>query len=377
MELLSLVPYIFLTGCAFVFGLMVGSFLNVLIARMPYEKSIVWPSSRCFSCYKSIRWLDNVPIIGYLRLRGKCRQCGAKFSARYMWVELFTGLAFAIVFVVEALLPMTGAPWGGPLLWLDRPGLQFSFWNPGPGLVAGIIVSAAHCVLLACLLASAVIDAKHRIIPLGITYTGTLIGLVVSTAFPWPWPNPVPVIPPTGWGFGPPIPLGIAHWPFWGPIPEWAPAGSPQLGFLTGLIGAGVGMLIGRAIKTVFEIGMGREALGIGDADLLMMSGAFLGWQVIVLALPVGAVLTLLAIVPIRVWNLIRRRKSDNALAFGPGLAAGVVACWFGWPWLGELVRAWAFDGLMIAVVGGLVVFGLFIAGLVLRRKPETQPAAS
>lgn len=375
MDLLALVPYLFLTACAFVFGLMVGSFLNVLIARMPYEKSIVWPSSRCFVCYRPIRYLDNVPILGYLRLRGKCRQCGAKFSARYMWVELFTGLAFAAVFVVEALLPMSGAPWGGPINWLDRPALQFNFWNPGPALFAGIIVSAAHCVLLACLIAAAVIDAKHRIIPLGITYTGTVIGLIVSTACPWPWPNAVPNIPPANWALGPSIPLGVAHWPFWGPPPDWAPAGTPLFGFLTGLIGAGVGMLIGRAIKILFEFGMGREALGMGDADLLMMGGAFLGWQVIALALPVGAVLTLFFIIPKWLWAVVRRQKFDSALAFGPGLAAGVVACWFGWPWLGNLVRAVFFDGFMIAVFGGIAGGGLLIAGLLLRRKPEPSPA--
>ena len=76
-------------------GLMVGSFLNVLIARLPLEKSIIWPSSRCFACYRPIRWSDNIPIIGYLRLRGKCRHCGAKFSSRYLWVELGTGLGVA------------------------------------------------------------------------------------------------------------------------------------------------------------------------------------------------------------------------------------------------------------------------------------------
>lgn len=374
MDLLSLVPYIFLTFCAFVFGLMVGSFLNVLIARLPYEKSIVWPSSRCFSCFKPIRYLDNVPILGYLRLRGKCRQCGAMFSARYMWVELLTGLAFAAVFVVETVLPMTDAPWGVGE-WFNRPGVRFPLWQPGPPLFAGIVISAAHCYLLASLIAAAVVDAKHRIIPLGITYTGTLIGLIVSTAFPWPWPNPVPAVPANLWGLGPPLPLGIAHWPFWGPPPDWAPPGSPQLGFLTGLIGAGVGLLIGRGIKSVFEFGMGREALGIGDADLLMMSGAFLGWQVIALALPVGAVVTLLAVIPMKAWAFIRRKKTDNSLAFGPGLAAGVVLCWFGWPWLGELVRAVFFDGLMMGVLGGFVVFFLFVAGLFLRRKPAAATA--
>ncbi len=370
MELLALVPHIFLTGCAFVLGLMVGSFLNVLIARMPYEKSIVWPSSRCFGCLRPIRLLDNVPILGYLRLRGKCRQCGAKFSARYMWVELFTGLGFAAVFVVEAVLPMTDAPWGNAE-WLFRPGLRFHLYQPGAGLLSGIVVAAAHCFLLACLIASAMIDAKHRVIPLGITYTGTLFGLILSTAFPWPWPNADPHIPDAAWTLTADIPLGLQHWPFWGPTPSWAPPGSPMLGFLNGLIGAGVGLLIGRGIKTVFELGMGREALGVGDADLLMMSGAFLGWQVIALALPAGAVLSLAFILPKWVWAMVRRKKFDNALAFGPGLAAGVVTCWFGWPWLGELVRGVLFDGFLIAVFGGLVGVGLLVAGFVLRRKPD------
>jgi len=291
-----------------------------------------------------------------------------------MWVELFTGLAFATVFIVEAVLPMTDAPWGNAE-WLYRPGLRYHLHQPGTGLFFGIVVAAAHCFLLSCLIASAVIDAKHRIIPLGITYTGLVVGLIISTAFPWPWPNQVPSIQPEGWRLSADIPLGIAHWPFWGPTPTWAPPGSPLLGFLNGLIGAGVGLLIGRGIKIVFEAGMGREALGVGDADLLMMSGAFLGWQVITLALPVGAVLTLVVILPAKFWAFVRRRKSDNALAFGPGLAAGVVVCWFGWPWLGELVRSVFFDGFMIAVFGGLVGVGLLVAGFVLRRKPEPSPA--
>src|SRR4029078_13062561 len=82
----------------FILGLMVGSFLNVLIARLPYEKSIIWPSSRCFVCYRQIRLLDNLPIFGYLRLRGRCRHCGAMFSSRYLWVELGTGLAFLALY---------------------------------------------------------------------------------------------------------------------------------------------------------------------------------------------------------------------------------------------------------------------------------------
>jgi hypothetical protein len=82
-------------------------------------------------------------------------------------------------------------------------------------------------------------------------------------------------------------------------------------------------------------------------------------------------VLTLFVVIPKWLWAVVRRRKFDNALAFGPGLAAGVVACWLGWPWLGDLVRAVFFDWFYIVVFGGIAGGGLLVAGLVLRRKPE------
>src|SRR5438309_1672727 len=81
-------------GLAFLLGAAVGSFINVCVARLPFEKSLFWPTSRCGSCYQKIRPRDNVPIIGYLVLRGRCRTCGARFSVRYLLVEVFTALAF-------------------------------------------------------------------------------------------------------------------------------------------------------------------------------------------------------------------------------------------------------------------------------------------
>src|SRR5438132_12838729 len=79
---------------AFLFGAAVGSFINVCVARLPYEKSLFWPGSRCGSCYQRIRFWDNIPLIGYLVLRGRCRTCRARFPVRYFIVELVTALAF-------------------------------------------------------------------------------------------------------------------------------------------------------------------------------------------------------------------------------------------------------------------------------------------
>jgi leader peptidase (prepilin peptidase)/N-methyltransferase len=78
---------------AFVFGACLGSFLNVLIARFPRGESLFWPGSRCGQCGQPVRWYDNIPLLSYWILRGRCRHCGLRFSARYFCVELATALA--------------------------------------------------------------------------------------------------------------------------------------------------------------------------------------------------------------------------------------------------------------------------------------------
>src|SRR5438128_2115820 len=88
----------------FVLGAALGSFLNVCIYRIPLEKSIFWPGSRCGNCFQKIRWYDNLPLISYFVLRGRCRTCKARFSARYLGVELLTGLAFVGLFYLEVVV---------------------------------------------------------------------------------------------------------------------------------------------------------------------------------------------------------------------------------------------------------------------------------
>src|SRR5690349_17666010 len=85
----------------FVLGAAVGSFINVCFYRLPREMSLLWPASRCGHCFQPIRWYDNLPLLSYWVLRGRCRVCGAAFSIRYFVVELFTGLAFAGLFYID------------------------------------------------------------------------------------------------------------------------------------------------------------------------------------------------------------------------------------------------------------------------------------
>ncbi len=140
---------LYLDVVAFVFGAVVGSFLNVCVHRMPRAQSVVRPPSHCPKCKQPIRWFDNIPILSYLLLRGRCRQCGARISPRYATVELATGLLFLAVW-----LKFTG--WLVPIYWL---------------FIAGLIVATF-------------IDFEHYIIPDEITLGGCVAGLALATLHP-------------------------------------------------------------------------------------------------------------------------------------------------------------------------------------------------
>lgn len=136
-------PY---TVLSFILGLIFGSFLNVLIYRLPREESIISPPSHCPSCGSRLKALDLIPILSYLVLRGKCRYCGVKISPRYPLVELLTGVAFLLVY------------------------LQWA-WS---------IETIAGLLLILVLISAAFIDADCGIIPDRITCPAMLAGLLLS-----------------------------------------------------------------------------------------------------------------------------------------------------------------------------------------------------
>jgi leader peptidase (prepilin peptidase)/N-methyltransferase len=132
------------------FGLCVGSFLNVVIYRLPLGQSLVSPPSRCRKCGYSLRWFDNIPVVSWLLLRGRCRQCGVGVSWQYPLVELITGALFVLV---VWLTPM------GPLV-------------------------ASRLMLVCMLIALFGIDLEHQILPNSITLPGIVIGLLFSLIAP-------------------------------------------------------------------------------------------------------------------------------------------------------------------------------------------------
>ena len=136
-----------------ILGLAIGSFLNVCIHRLPADQSIVRPGSRCPTCERPLRWFENVPILGFVFLGGRCRTCRARISPIYPLVELLTPSVFV---------------------------LQYAYVGWQPLLAVRLLFSSAMIVLL-------VIDLRHRILPNVITLPGIAVGLVAALAFEPGW----------------------------------------------------------------------------------------------------------------------------------------------------------------------------------------------
>jgi leader peptidase (prepilin peptidase) / N-methyltransferase len=151
-EYWAAVPFQFWAVMMFIFGCMVGSFLNVCIYRMPIGQSIVSPPSHCPHCKYSIPWYLNIPLVTWLYLQGKCRNCGAPISARYFLVELLTGVVFLGCWLA----------YGPQSAWL----------------------ALIYALFLAGLMVATFIDFEHFIIPDEITIGGTLVGVVCSVLVP-------------------------------------------------------------------------------------------------------------------------------------------------------------------------------------------------
>ncbi|HTV40194.1 MAG TPA: prepilin peptidase [Candidatus Sulfotelmatobacter sp.] len=151
------VPFQFWSLCFFVFGCIVGSFLNVCIYRMPRGLSLVSPPSHCPHCKYSIPWYLNIPLVTWLVLRGRCKNCGAPISPRYFIVELLTGAAFL------------GC-------WLRFGNVD----HPLPSIPLALVYAA----FLAGLIVATFIDFEHLIIPDEITFGGIAVGLLVSFLLP-------------------------------------------------------------------------------------------------------------------------------------------------------------------------------------------------
>ena len=291
-------------------GLLFGSFLNVCIARVPEHESVVRPGSRCMSCGHPVRWFDNVPLLSWVVLRGRCRDCGARISWRYPAVELAVGVWFLI-----ASLRVWAA------------------WHPPADVLPGFtptttLNDVAFATLGFLLIGLMVMDWQTHRLPNAFTLTGTAIGFgltCVQAYFLAPGVGDIVLNTTRQLRMSSPG-SSQAQGNVFMTGPE-----AMVLGRLATICGAALLLL---AVRWGYKALRGREGMGLGDVKMLGMIAAFLGFWESLLALFVGV----MAACAYAVWLLARRKATgETKLAFGSFLAVGgLVAAVFG-----ERVVAW------------------------------------
>ena len=263
-------PAVLLKAASFVLGTIVGSFLNVCIHRLPRGQSVVHPPSHCPSCGRRIRPWDNIPLLSYLLLRGRCRECGAPIAVRYAAVELLTGLLFLLVVHRYGLSPR----------------------------------AAIYAALFAALVTVTFIDIEHGIIPNAVTYPGIAAGLLFNALA-------------TDWRAVGALLALLPH------STLDALATLVRVSAFSSLLGALLGGGVLLLVAVVYMRLRKREGMGMGDVKLLAMIGAFLGIESILYVLLVSSLAGSLAGAAL----LLARGKADGTMAipYGPFLSLGAV----------------------------------------------------
>lgn len=236
-------------------GLIVGSYLNVVIHRVPLGLSTVHPRSRCPVCGTMIGARDNVPVLSWVILRGRCRSCGTPISWRYPLIEAATGGLFLACF------------------------LRFGF----------TLQALTAAIFAALMLALAMIDYDHMLLPDRITWPGIAVGLAAQ---------------------------------LWGPLVDWPSA----------LIGTALGAGLLLAIWALWWLVRREEGMGLGDVKMLALIGAFLGWTGVLVTLFLSTLTgSIVGIALMRAGGSEGGMTMRSKLPFGVFLAlAGVLALFFG-----------------------------------------------
>jgi leader peptidase (prepilin peptidase)/N-methyltransferase len=321
----------------FFFGLgtIIGSFLNVCIVRLPQEKSVVFPSSHCPKCHRPIAWYDNIPLVSWVVLQGRCRFCQAEISVRYFTVEFLTGLVFAIFYLHFGAVP----------------------------------VLPAYLVMVCCFIVATFVDLNHRIIPDEISIGGMWAGIILSALIPqlhvpsgelnvgsfmaglivliclflsWIYPffckhlmeeeepysdNPIKLLVLISLLF---VFLVNSHILVLPGLLNWHAysLASSLVGFI---IGGGSIYLMGLIGDIIFR----KESMGGGDVKLMALIGAFLGWKIALLSFFIAPFFG-------GVVGIIEKiRTKDSTIAYGPFLVLGALISLF---W-GQKIIDWIIMG--------------------------------
>jgi len=255
------------------FGLVIGSFLNVCIYRIPLRKSVITPGSSCTQCGNPIKPYDNIPIISWLVLRGKCRFCKTPISVQYPFVEFLSGLAF----------------FASAHIW--------AFNAP----------TFVNSLFLAVIIVLIFTDYHHQILPNVLTIPGTIAGILLSPFQAFPVYLGVLEVNAASL-------LGLRD----------LPLALPWIGSIIGaLFGGGFLYLVAFVYRTLRH----RDGLGMGDVKMMMMVGAFLGYRMVILTIFAGSLLGSIIGVSMQ---LLGKANMQTKLAFGVflGIAAAAALFW-------------------------------------------------
>lgn len=294
--MLSVIFYIVI----FIYGVVVGSFLNVCILRTPLKESIVTKRSHCMSCGHQLAWYDLFPLFSYLFLGGKCRYCGAKISKQYPIIEALNGVMAVLCFMFGGFFPHT----------IENVSDWVALANGGEVLDWAMPWYLNGCLLLNCFVVSALIvitlvDWRTFEIPIGANiFIGAvgLVKLVLTMLVDTRYYNIQAEIE----GFEP---------SFW----QSLNANGAWKEYVIGFFAVSIFLLL------IYWLSKGG-AMGGGDVKLMAVAGLFLGWKLIIVALILGCLYG-------SVIHIARMKisKQGHRLAMGPYLAAGIVsAMWFG-----------------------------------------------
>ena len=269
-EILGLPVWVFYIFFFFL-GSVFGSFLNVVIHRVPLGKSIVFPNSACPKCGNGIKAYDNIPILSWSFLRGKCRNCKNPISARYPAVEALVGIMWAIIF------------------WHDGLSVALPF----------------DLIFVTAIIALIFIDAENMILPDVITKPGIVFALIARFVIPFvinlPYFDDLKIAPFTT----------SLNYPFW----------------VESLIGACFGLLIGGGslwlVGWLWEKFRGVEAMGFGDVKMMFAVGAYLGWRLTLLTIFLGALTG--AIAGVIYMRTSKETDMQTQVPFGIFLGLGAI----------------------------------------------------
>jgi leader peptidase (prepilin peptidase) / N-methyltransferase len=336
----------------FVFGAIVGSFLNVCAYRIP-QKERFWESlqllwarpSHCRRCQTNIPWHDNIPIFGWLHLKGRCRHCKAWISPRYPTVELITALLFVLVFWCEVgwgtAIPLKSSTIYSPIGPQHSPGLH------GIPISTFVLLRYAyHMVLICALIVASLIDFDLRIIPDGSTLPAMTVGFAASL-------------------------IGCVHIvPVWFEnaslftdsstvlpiIPAWIKAFPHLHGLAVSICGFAVGWAMIWTVRLLGNWALKQEAMGFGDVILMGAIGSFLGWQPTIIVFFVAPVIALTVVLLRLVF------KRERAIPYGPYLSAAAVVTLIAWPRLWPMAERVVGLGLLVVPVALISIASLALS---------------